>query len=540
MTITPGANRHADEAFAAFGHEAQADRDLYGKPSAFMRMWTKDAKLYGPCGDFKDLKFNDKDRAPGGLSFKVPYSQPWIDYFYGQSKYAMRPITIDLPGYRTPWFVVAFGRVWHRGKRWIQVDAVHALEHYNWIRIFPDWYFPPEFQPSKEHISIGGACTVLKEQLAGNLIRLQGPLWAIPSGNLFDPNTWNLLRNAFWPMIVNPRRTGFFDTSKWTITTARMDKYMDIVDEVCRLENITPTIDWFIPGEDAQPFPEFAHLDRCTMVCDFVENDPGFAFTGTLIDGLIRTGLEMADDALEWITYPILGEDGWDDYLQKAAGTLPGKPIAVYRTGQYSTVGKLEEVVHVPMATRATGGGKSPTWINDIVVNTGNFIVGLIGAALGVPGLSLGVLTDRLKDALFAFHSVENLTLAAEAGPLRFKETFATSESTGLSLNTWASMWSSLWEVRGYESTLIEVTNGSPYWIGRDLRKGTPVGVERANSTVEVEYVREIHYEQKFAGVPGRFRLQIGEGDAEREPGSIALGKFRKLASTLTRVALGG
>lgn len=532
--------RHADEAFADFGQQAADDREKYGRATAFMRMWTKDAKLYGPCGDFRDLKFNDKDRTAGGLSFMVPYTEPWIEYFYGQSKYAMRPITIDLPDYRTPWFVVSFGRKWKRGKRWIQVDAVHSLEHYNWIRIWPDWYFPAEFQPSKEHVKVGGACTILKEQLAGNLIRLQGPLFAIPAGKLFDLSTWNILRNAFWPMMVNPRRTGLADTSPWTVTSAKMDKFSDIAEEVCRAENLSPTIDWFIPGEDPQPFPEFAKLDRVTMICDFVQNDPGFAFTGTIVDGLLRTGLKMADDALEWITYPILGEDRWDDYLQKGAGTLPGKPIAVYRTGQYSTVGSLDEVVHVPMATRATGGGKSQTWMNDLMVNAGNFVVGVIGSALGVVGLSLGMLTDRLKDVFFAYHSVENLSLAAEAGPLRFKETFATSDSTALSLNLWAAMWSSLWEVAGYESTLIEVSNGSPYWVGRDYRKGSPVGVERANGEVEVQYVREIHFEQKFATVPGRFQLQIGEGDAEREPGAVALGKFRKLASTLTRVALGG
>lgn len=533
-------SRRSDEAFAHFAAEEAAERDHYGKPRARMRMWTKTGELFGPCGDFRDLDFVDKDIVAGAASWKVPDAEPWRTYFYGQSKYATRPVTIDLPGYRTPWFVVAFGRIRQGGKRWIQVDAVHATEHFAWIRIWPDWYFPPEFQPSKDDIEMGGACTVLKKQLQGNLIRLQAPLWSIPPGNLFDPNTYNLLRNALWPMIVNPRRTGLFDTSKWTITSARMDKFSDIVEEVCRAENLTPVVDWFIPGEDEQPFPEFMTLDRVTMVVDFVENGNTFAFTGTVVDGFIRTALELADDALDWITYPILGDDGWKDYLQEAAGTLPGKPIALYRTGQYSTVGRFEEVTHVPMATRATGGGKSPAWMNDLAVNAGNLVVGLIGAALGVPGLSLGMLTDRLRNVFFAFHSVENLRLADEAGPFRFKETFAASESTGLSLNTWAAMWSSLHEVRGYESRLIEVTNGSPYWVGRDLGKGTPVGVEGANGTVEVEHVREVHYSQKSAHVPGRFRLQIGDGAAEREPGAIALGKFRKLASTVTRVALGG
>lgn len=529
----------AREAFAHFDAEEQADFDEYGRPSARIRFLTKTGDVYGPCGDWANLAFADKDLEAGGGSFRVPLEEPWIDYFYGQSKYATRPLVIDLPGYQSLWFVVAFGRVREKRKRWIQVDFVHASEHFNWIRIWPDWYFPPEFQPSKEHIEVGGACTVLKNQLAGNLARLQAPLWAFPSGNLLDPQTYNLLRNAFWPMIVDPRRTGFFDTSDWTMTVAKMDKFSDLMVEVCQTYNISPVITWFNPGEHEQPFPEFVKLDRPTMVVDFVQNADGFRFTGTIVDGLIRAAARMADDALEWITYPILGEDRWDGQISKGLG-LETVPVAVYRMGQYSTVGKMEETVHIPMATRATGGGKSPDWMNDLAVNAGNFVVGLIGAALGVPGLTLGSLSDRLKNILFAYHSVENLSLAAEAGPWRFKETFAASEGTGLSLNLWASMWSSLWQVRGYVSTLIEVSNGSPYWIGKTLKKGSPVGVERANGEVEVEYLREVHYEQPNPTVAGRFKLQIGEGMAEREPGALALGKIRKVFSTLTRVALGG
>lgn len=533
-------SRWSDDAFAAFGAEAEADWQEYGRPSARVRFLTKFGDVFGPCGDWADLTFADKELEAGGLSFRVPDDEPWREYFYRQSKYATRPLVIDLPGgYQTLWFVVSFGRIREKRKRWIQVDAVAAIEHFNWIRVWPDWYFPAEWQPSKEHISVGGACTVLKEQLQGNLIRLQAPLFAIPSGNLFDPQTYNLFRNAFWPMVVDPRRTGFFDTSKWCMTTARMDKYMDLVTEVCQAHNLSPVIRWFNPGEHEQPFPEHMVLDRPTMIVDFVENGNGFRFTGTVIDGLLRTGVELADDALEWITYPILGEERWDGRISKGLGMDP-VPVAVYRYGKYSTVGRLEEVTHIPMSTRATGGGKSPGWMNDLMVNGANLVLGAIGAALGVPGLQLGSLTDRVKDIAFAFHSVENLSLANEAGPWRFKETFTPSEGTGLSLNLWQSMWSSLWQVRGYMSTLVEVANGAPYWVGRDIRKGSPVGIEKSDGEVEVEYLREIHYEQRSPAVPGRFKLQIGEGNAEREPGAIALGKIRKVVSTVTRVALGG
>ncbi|WP_027500401.1 Gp37-like protein [Rhodococcus sp. UNC363MFTsu5.1] len=526
------------EAYAEFQHEAEQDRRTYAHPRARVRFLYKDLRLFGPCGDFRELKFSDKNNAAGGLSMKLPDTEHWREYFYGQPKGAMRPIVVDLPGgYRTLWFTVTFGRIREGRKWWIQVEAVHALEHFNWIRIWPLWWSLPELQP-KEHIGIGGSVTVLKEALQGNLFRLQGSLWSIPTGDLFKPSTWNLARNALWPMMVNPRRMGFRDASKWTTIACRMDAFMDIAQDVCKSENISMTVDIVFPDEDPQPFPELYHLDRPTIIFDFVEKGSRFAFSGTIVDGFLRTVHEMVEDALAWITYPILGDKGWEAYQQKKEGTLRGLPIAVYRTGKWSTTNRVEQTTHIPMASRVTGGGKSPGWINDLVVNAGNAITGWIGLAIGFPGLQLGVLTDQLRNTVMAFHSQEDLARANEAGPTRFKEAFVESQGTGLSLNTFAAMQAKHHEVRGYTSQSIDVSNGAPYFVGRDVNKGDPIGYELPDGTVHVDHIESIDYEE--TPTTRRLSLQIGSGEAEREPGAIALGKFRKLASTITRVALGG
>ncbi|NKT06116.1 hypothetical protein GS485_17455 [Rhodococcus hoagii] len=73
---------------------------------------------------------------------------------------------------------------------------------------------------------------------------------------------------------------------------------------------------------------------------------------------------------------------------------------------------RVEQMTHHSARDPGDGGGKSPNWMNDLVINAGNFIVGAIGAALGVVGLSLGVLTDQLKDRIMAFHSREDFFLA--------------------------------------------------------------------------------------------------------------------------------
>lgn len=472
--------------FAQIAGEEERERKAYAHPRAKVRFMTKHLEMWGPCGDFQSLKFKQKKLTPGSLSILVPENEHWIEYFYGQSRYAMRPIVVDLPGYRTFWLTVKFGRVRRRGKRWIQVEAVHALKYFDHIHMWPAWWLPPELQPQST-TAMGHPVPVLKGELGGQLARLQGSLYSIPKGNLFDMKTWNVFRNAFWPLMINPRNT-IQKRSSWTITDARMDKFSDVMVDVCKTENIVPTIDLYIHGEDPQPFPEKIKLDRNTLIVDFVEKNPD-------------------------------------------------KPVVHYAAGKWSPATEVEQLVHIPMATRITGGGKSPNWMNDIMVNAGNFIAGAIGAALGVVGLSLGVLTDQIKNKVLAFHSVENLKLANEAGPLRFHEAFVTG--TALSLDLGAEIKAAAFDHRGYTSQSIVVTNGTDgHYIGRDLQMGDQASYDLPDGSTEVDSLEEIDYEES----PNRigFQLQIGSGEAERESGALALAKLRKFTSTLTRAVLGG
>lgn len=473
--------------FAQLSREEENARRTYAHPRARVRFMTKSLEIWGPCGEHQGIKFKHKKLTPGSLEILVPENAHWVEYFYGQSRYAMRPIVVDLPGYRTFWLTVRFGRVRRRGKRWIRVEAVHGLKYFDHIRMWPSWEAPAWLQPQST-TGIGDPITVLKSELAGQLFRLQAPGRWIPRFNLFSMSTWRRNRDAFWPLMINPRSQKA--TGKWVITDARMDKFSDVMVEVCKTENIVPTIDLYIHGEDPQPFPEMIELDRNTLIVDFIEKDPD-------------------------------------------------EPVARYAAGKWSPASEVEQLVHLPMATRITGGGKSPGWLNDLVVNTGNFIAGAIGMAFGIAGLSLGVLTDQLKNKFLAFETWEDKELAEEAGPLRFHETFVAGASTALSLDLAAAMKSTAWDHRGYSSQKIVVANGTDgNYVGRDLEMGDQIEYELPDGTIEVDSLEEIGYEESPTRIA--FELQIGSGEAEREPGSLALAKLRKFTSTLTRAVLGG
>lgn len=525
------------EAFATLTHEEEAERAEYRNPRAYVELRTKEMKIWNPVGDYQELKFTDKRSQAGGLTMLLPADDHYYEYFEGQPKEAARPIVVKLPGYKTLWFIVKFGRVRKGLKRYYQIEAVGALEHLNWIHLYPCPWFPPEFQPIKFWFALGGTASMCALALAVNLIRLQAPLWSIPTGNLFKLQTWNLVKNAFHPIIVNPRNKFLGDGTKWDAASWRMDKAMDAFSEVCTANGVQITAQFFDPDEDEQPFPEFAILTEEKLIIDFVEKGAPAGWAGNIVGGFFRTGIEMADDALQWILYPILGEEQYDDYLQKATGMIADKPIAIYTTGKYSPADEFEQMTHLPMASRVTAGGKSPEWLNTAIVTGANLLLGALGTAIGLPGLALGIFDGVVKDTVMAFHSDEDLRRANLAGPWRFKETFAESSSTGLSLNIVSGMKSAHWTTRSYVSHAISVQNGAPYYVGLDINLGDPIGVELPGGKVEVDFLEEISYEDS-RGARGKLTLQVGRSDAEKEPGSIALGKIRRVATWLTRAAL--
>ncbi|NKT06117.1 hypothetical protein GS485_17460 [Rhodococcus hoagii] len=65
------------ELYAQYQREAAEDRETYGHPRARVRFWSKTLELWGPCGDFRDLRFTDKKLSAGGLTIRVPDNEHW-------------------------------------------------------------------------------------------------------------------------------------------------------------------------------------------------------------------------------------------------------------------------------------------------------------------------------------------------------------------------------------------------------------------------------------------------------------------------------
>lgn len=502
--------------FAALDGAERAEREGYLYQRALVRFMTREMQVWSPCGDYREIKFGEKESQAGGLTILVPDDEHWAEYFYEQPRYAARPIVVDLPGWRTFWLTVAFTRTRVGRERFIEVQAVGCIEYLAWMRVFPDPGLPPEFQPSKWYSPIGPAATVCARTVMDNLIRLQGGLW---------------------PIMTHARFYRSPDDTSWTTGSYRMDRVLDAVTEICEAENLQIVPRLYIHGEDPQPFPQWHVLDRTTLIFDFVPRSHARSFTGTVSGGLIRTGVEIAKDLLEWVAYPVV-DPASPEAIDELAGR-DGEVFPLLRDGQWSAVSELSQTVHLPMATRVTAGGKSQDFINDIATGVVAWGVGLLGTFIGVPGLKLGFLEERVKDTMMAFHSLEDRRAAAEGGPWRLREAFSDSQSSGLSLQIVQAMKSTQYAHRGYTSHAAQIANGQPYLVGKHIKVGWPVALEMPDGTVEVDRVTEIGYEDSRSA-RGKITIQVGSGEAELEPGARGLGKIRRFGTWLHRVALGG
>lgn len=521
------------ERFAQIEEQAERDRQVYGYPKAHVRMMTKHMEVAAICTDYRELKFTDKMNAAGSLQLKLPSTEKWIEAIADIHPDEVIPIIVDLPGYQTVWFVTDTYEVQdEKGAEWIDVVAINSWEFMNRMVFWASPAAPAEFQLPKEWVGIGPAISLLKYWfILPNLVRLQAPLYGLPDGDLLSLQTWNLVRNAQWPIMVKPTSI-IHDTSKIVALSTRFDVGGQAVGDILKTEGLQLTTEIYIHGESEQPFPDIMILERTTIIIDIVEKADLRAFTGTFVDGIIRTGLEILDGGLSWLAYPVLTQDDYSDYFQSLAGTLPYKPWIVFHKGTVRTskIGK-----HKPMASRATVGGHSPEWVNKLAVAASNALLGLLGMAIGLPGLGIGILEDEVKDVALAFHTWEDQARARRSGPWRFREVFKEA-SSGLSLDALAAIKIALFENRGYESHEITVTNGRPFYLGLHLGLGDPCGFEKRGK-IHTDYLYAIGY-QDTPGKRGDVVMQIGDGTRDLAPGALALGKIRSLGTALNKMAL--
>src|SRR5699024_2239347 len=213
-----------------------------------------------------------------------------------------------------------------------------------------------------------------------------------------------------------------------------------------------------------------------TLIFDFVPRTHSVAISGTVTGGLIRTGIEVAKDVLDWVAYPIL-----DPSSPQAIDELTGRDgevFPVYRNGEWSPVDEISQTVHIGRPPRLTAGGKSPEFISDVVVGGIDAIVRGIAGLFRLDFLVPAFMTERAERVAVALLSRLRVPASAAVGRGRVMESSPGSPSAGFVLSTGPAMPAPASAHGGFASPAAPVANGDPSLVGQLVKVGRSVGVE--------------------------------------------------------------
>lgn len=504
-------------------------------------------------GDYSELNCNfPRNQVPTGR-LKLPRKSPAADTILKCDKTTV-PITIQIGLLRWSGRVKVAHDNFNMPN---QGDFVECeLEgDYAWltkILAWPNFLAPLQVQFPPRGLAIGPAISVLKWVLGTQAFRLQSGIWDLVndlfSGDL-DWHAWfsnnlinkdagikgimNTLRTPIYVVPTNP----LFDTSPFISVNWRMDKISSIFEQQLEDNGLVCEVNLWLPG-DPQPdnsailkkFP----LKVPTIVVDIKDREGVVGRTGTFLDGIMRTLVDVGDAMFGEALRPFLNPKG--QYAPYGVNIAPRlglnfiKPWAVFmaddpRSGIW---GKLSH--HTPECWRVIIGGKSPAWMNQLMDAFFSWILDMIMIVVGLTGIPSNLFDGLFNDVLMAFQLADNYKRRLEMGPYGYPEVFIPGAAP-YNIDAVLALAREMFKTRGYVSGQCTFRNGVPYEVGRDLFPGALASIIR-NGYLFTDYIYNIVVNDTRQERADVF-VQIGDGKMEEPPATKVQ---RRLANLMEAV----
>lgn len=389
--------------------------------------------------------------------------------------------------------------------------------------------------------ALGPAITVLKYLISTQVFRLQTGMWDLINNALslnLDWRAWfgtflmqdfgddgikmdDVMRVLRTPVYVVPTNA-LADTSPLISLNWRMDKIGDLIKQTVLDNGLFVEVKLWRPG-DPQPGddPNLVKypLTVPTIVVDIKDRMGVIGPTGTFIDGILRTLVDLQDSVFGEILEPWLnpsGEykpDGWN--IAPALGVHFVEPWTIFNADHPKSGVKGRLSHHHPEAWRVIIGGKSPAWLNNIINATFSFILDMVMIVVGLSGIPSNLFDGLFNDVLLAFALADNFERRVSMGPYGHPEWFVATNSP-YNIDGIFAMKREMWNTRGYISGQVQFRNGEVYELGRDILPGSLVTIIR-NGKLYTDYVENI-----LVVDTGEERatvmVQVGDGKQEEAP----------------------
>ena len=419
-------------------------------------------------------------------------------------------------------------------QRPVRVVILTCVNDYAWldkILCWPNFLLPIQIQFPAEALYIGPAVTCVKTLVAEQCFRLQSGLWELVDnlGSLdLDWTAWfgtllesdgNLLDMLMTPIVVVPTNP-IFDTSPWVSFSGRMDQCSTLIEQVCKDTGTNVTVQLWLPG-DPQPAGLIVPLHLPTIVVDATDNLNVTGPTGTFLDGILQTAVDLENSLLGQVLAPFLNPTA--AYAPQGVNIAPAvgvnfvQPWVVLTDDPRGPLLEYSIKGRTPLAHTVVAGGKSPQWINDLLNIVVSWAIDAITIAIGITGIPDDLFDGTIDDVILAFWQSENGGRRRDLGPYAWPEYFCQTGSSAYTLDSWFAMQNAMWDTRGMYTYQWTFLNGFPYTLGVDIFVGQLASFA-SRGRLYTDYVDSVVYTDNRTTRVGKLEVTVGDGQFAESP----------------------
>ena len=239
----------------------------------------------------------------------------------------------------------------------------HDYENLKFYSVWSNPFLGPALQTPRAWLLAGPVTWVLLTTLQMQLIREHNPLITIPDDPL-DITQWDdTFDQSNWSVVVKP--ISFADAANsgvtWGVVSSRWATWHDMAKVMLEDAELSVVCTRYLAG-DPPPW-EGANLRHGTLVIDIVDKSGvhiGTSNGGTVLDGLVRTVAEFADDFIDSTTNLLTDTEAPQEYfIPGFYATNAEWPYVVYRTGEGSAIESSRFINSPAKAIQVNAGGHS-------------------------------------------------------------------------------------------------------------------------------------------------------------------------------------
>jgi hypothetical protein len=450
-------------------------------------------------------------------------------------------ITVEVGSIRWAGFVDHTKYSYKDGKRSLVANCLGIYDILNYIYCWPSWWLPLQVQPISHAVFIGPIVSVIESMIAEQCLRLQSGMWEFVNQALSlnpDVRAWfgtllqsngNLFKALKTPIYV-VRTNLLKDTSMLVARTVRMEKIGAVIEDMTKAYGVDVRMDLWMPG-DPQP-DQWANLDQPTYVVTVKDRLPTKGPTDTILDSIFKTVVDLGGAFFGEIGGIIQSAPGAEGvFISELAGVSFESPVAVLVDGPDNSFVEFDIDDYHPRGHTMIIGGRSPTWVNNLINITLSWLIDSLMIFIGITGVPSNLLDGFLNDAFLAFQAIQLYGRRDEVGPYGRPENFLPTASAPYNIETIFSFINHIWDTRGWRSATAKFRNGKPFSLGQHFVPGGMMSIahqgELYTDYVEHVFLRDNRHER------AEIVVQIGDSKAIEAP----LARTQRLVTGLQEAA---